>query len=160
MSDLQGSAELMRRFEALRTGKANRAILGQFGTLAVQYARGLVPQKTRNLHRTIRVGDIDVAGQSVQVIAGGRRSVGYAAHVEFGTRPHIIRPKRPGGVLAWGGQRRLSGSLRRGSKPTRFARFVNHPGTRPKPYLVPGAKRALGEVGLADRVIETWNRAS
>jgi hypothetical protein len=50
--------------------------------------------------------------------------VEYAAYVHDGTRPHVIRPKAPNRVLAWGGR-----------PPTRFAAFVRHPGTQARPFL-------------------------
>lgn len=160
MADIiQGDEALNRRFEALRNGTADRRLLGQFGLLAVSFAKDLVPRKTGNLGRTIRVGDLDVKGQSISIIAGGDREVGYAAMVEFGTSPHLIVPVSAK-ALAWGGSRRLSGNLRSGSSPTSFAKRVNHPGTRPKPYLVPGAKKALREVGKADAIVTTWNNAA
>lgn len=170
---LEGYAPLMERFAALREGgPVDARLLRSFGTLGVQYAKGEAHRfrKTGNLERSIRVGEVDVEGRSVTIVAGGIRraanqharydgAVGYAAHVEFGTRPHVIRAKRAK-ALAWGGARRLSGSLRSGAKPTHYARSVNHPGTRAKPYLVPGAERALREVGLADAVVSAWNRAA
>lgn len=156
---LEGSDDLMRRFEALRTGKANRPILGQFGLLAVQRARERVHRRTGNLQRTIRVGDIDESRQSVQVLAGGTHTVGYARAEEFGSRPRVIVPTRRK-ALAWGGARTLAGRLRAGARPTHFARRVNHPGTPAHPYLRPGAEEALREVGLADAVITVWNAAA
>lgn len=45
----------------------------------------------------------------------------YATYLENGTRPHIIRPKRPGGVLVFQNK----------AGQTVFAREVHHPGTRP-----------------------------
>ena len=56
----------------------------------------------------------------------------YASHVEFGTTAHIIRPKTKK-VLAWGGKN--------GGKPTNFAKFVRHSGTKPKPFLMPAFER-------------------
>lgn len=164
---LQGADDLMRRFEALRDGTASRQVLGRFGLLAVQRAKERVPRKTGNLDRTIRVSEIDEAAQRVRVSAGGTNGVGYARDVEEGTRPHVIEP-RPGrrgrngrpAALAWGGARRLSGSLRSGARPTSFARRVNHPGTRARPYLRPGAEQALREVGLANVVVDVWNAAA
>lgn len=49
-----------------------------------------------------------------------------------GTRPHMIFPRRPGGVLRFtvGGQ-------------VVYARYVNHPGTRPDPYLRDALRFAL-----------------
>lgn len=156
---LEGAPGLNARLEALRSGKATKTILGQFGLLAVRFAKAKVPRKTGNLGRTIRVGNVDVTRQSVSVLAGGERDVGYAAHVEFGTKSHPIVPVRAR-VLAWGGARRLSGNLRSGASATSFAMSVNHPGTQPKPYLVPGAQQALQDVGLADAVIDVWNSAA
>lgn len=154
---IDGTAGLMKRFEALSNGTADRQIIGQFGLLAVQRAKELVPVKTGNLRRTIRIGE--VTDHSVDVVAGGTSSVGYAMFVEFGTRPHIIRPKNAK-ALAWGGDRRLSGTLRSGSSATNFAMVVHHPGTRPHPYLVPGANKALAEVGLSNIVVSVWNKAA
>lgn len=159
MSGVEGADALYRRFEALRQGKAERMILGQFGLLAVGYAKAKAPRKTGNLRRTIRVESVDEREQTVRVVAGGSREVGYAAMVEFGTRPHVIVPRRRK-ALAWGGARRLSGSLRKGASPTRFARRVRHPGTPARPYLVPGAEQALREVGLADAVVRAWDDAA
>ena len=72
---LTGDEELARRLRALATGKADQRILGEFGLLAVRFAKDLVRRKTGNLGRTIRVGNIDVAGQSVSVYAGGSNNV-------------------------------------------------------------------------------------
>jgi hypothetical protein len=48
-------------------------------------------------------------------------NVEYAPYVEYGTNPHIIKPRTAGGVLAY-----FTGS---GSK--RFSAYVEHPGTKP-----------------------------
>lgn len=64
----------------------------------------------------------------------------YSEYVHEGTRPHIIRPKRAR-VLA----NRRTGQF--------FGRKVNHPGTRPNPYL----KRALGKV--KKKITENFNSA-
>jgi len=157
--ELEGVTPLQRRLQALASGEYARPTLGAFGLLAVQRAKGHVPRKTGNLDRTIRVGDIDVPGRTVKVVAGGVRAVGYASHVEYGTGPHVILPRNRK-ALAWGGPRRLSGSLRKGAKATSFARRVNHPGTRARPYLRPGAVEALREVGLSGHVVTVWNEAA
>lgn len=49
----------------------------------------------------------------------------YAPDVEFGTRPHEIRPKK-GKLLSW---------MKNGKRF--FARKVNHPGTKAQPFLFP-----------------------
>lgn len=47
----------------------------------------------------------------------------YGEYVEFGTNPHIIRPKNKK-VLHW----------KNGTKDV-FAKEVHHPGTRPNPFI-------------------------
>lgn len=53
-------------------------------------------------------------------------------YVLNGTRPHMIFPRRPGGVLRFtvGGQ-------------VVFARYVSHPGTRAQPFLQEALRAAL-----------------
>lgn len=145
------------RLNALAQANLRKGILARVGVLAVREAKALVPRKTGNLDRTIRLGPVN--DERALIYAGGIRNVGYAAYVEFGTGPHVIVPKRAK-VLAWGGNRRLSGTLRSGAKATNFARKVNHPGTRKKPYLVPGAKAAMRKAGLRDAIVKAWNDAA
>jgi hypothetical protein len=154
MSELQGYEGLRKRFAAIQD---NRKLLGQLAGLAVAEAAKLAPVKTGNLRRSIRIGT--VSESSASIIAGGRGGVGYAAIVERGSRPHVIVPRNRK-VLAWGGNRRLSGSLRTGARATNFARRVNHPGTRAKPYLLPGAQAAASKAGFAQQLIKTWNEAA
>lgn len=201
MDRIAGDRDLMRKFAALRSGQASEIILGRFGTLAVQYARQNAHRfrKTGNLENSIRVLDVDVKRQTVRVGAGGTRMIanavtggtinsGYAAHVEFGTRPHLIKPRRkkvlffpsqhalnanraqlrgtPGFVPSGSVRRRLTGNAtnattaRFGTLAYQYAMVVKHPGTKPQPYLIPGAREALRQVGLADAVVKTWNDAS
>ena len=112
-------------------------------------AKLLVPRQTGNLGRSITITGYTTTSATVTARAN------YAAYVEYGTRAHIIKP-RNAKVLAWGGARRLSGSLRSGAKPTAFAMVVHHPGTRPHPYLIPGAKIAVEKSGVA-AIVDAWN---
>lgn len=192
--------ELRKRFSALRDGRVNERILGQFGELTVQYAKQNAHRfrKTGSLERSIRVLDVDVKGGRVSVGAGGTRLVanattggtinaGYAAHVEYGTKEHIIRPRRKkvlffaseyalgknrdalrGTGLAPRGKirRRKTGAAtnatvrRFGTLAFQYAMVVKHPGTRAQPYLNPAASEALRRVGLAEQVVRAWNEAS
>lgn len=99
-------------------------------------AQILAPVDTGNLKASIGT-DMDADG------LGGEAgpTADYGAMVEYGTEPHIIRAH--GGFLRFvvGGR-------------VIFARQVNHPGTRPQPYMgpafdrnVPGLERALGQAG-------------
>ena len=56
-----------------------------------------------------------------------------AAYQQFGTRPYVIVPKRPGGLLRFpvGGQ-----GGRGGKKEWRSARQVKHPGLPARPFVV------------------------
>lgn len=148
----EGMTDLQRRFAAITD---TRQLLGQLGLLAVQYAKEIVPRKTGNLGRTIRLGQ--VTDSDAQILAGGQEGVGYAQVVELGSRPHVIVPRRRK-ALAWGKSRRLSGSARAGSDMI-FAKRVNHPGTRAQPYLKPAAERAVQDSGVG-LLVKIWNEAA
>lgn len=59
----------------------------------------------------------------------------YAPYVEYGTRPHVIRPRKPGGVLVF---------TVNGRKVV--ARSVHHPGTSPHPFMRPAAVDAADQL--------------
>ncbi len=152
---LTGDDALRRRLKAL-TG---RELLGQVALLGVAEAKRLVPRKTGNLGRTIRLGT--VTDTSAQVVAGGTSQVGYARYVEEGTGIHGPRKRRivprQAKVLSWvGGGSRLTGKGKGSTR--RFARSVA--GRKATPYLVPGVKRALHRAGLRDVVVALWNDAA
>lgn len=149
-----GGPELRRRLTAI--GKTPQGLLREAGLRSVAEAKQLVPRRTGTLARTIRIGEL--TADHVDVVAGGTAQVGYAAAVELGSRAHVIVP-RQAKVLAWGGPRTLGGRLRKGGTATHFARRVQHPGTRPHPFLIPGFERALRTVGLGS-LVDLWNRAA
>ena len=70
----------------------------------------------------------NTGGSASATVSFGRTAIWQ----EFGTAPHVITPKAPGGVLVFTG--------RDGS--TVYAAYVNHPGTRPRPFLRPAMARA------------------
>lgn len=136
----KGLKELQKRVHALDD-------LGPFmrdlALSAVSEQKKLSPVKTGNLRRSIHLGR--VSARSAETIA----SANYAAFVEFGTKAHEIRPRNRK-ALRW----------KSGNK-YRFARRVQHPGTKARPFMIPGAERAIaGSRGLADRVIRQWNNAA
>jgi len=100
-----------------------RRKLASIQRLGANQARQDVPVRTGNLGRRIKEGEIKLVGP--RLLHG---SVGddahYAAAVHEGSRPHIIRP-RPG-------TRALRFVV--GGRVV-FAQFVNHPGTRSRPFL-------------------------
>lgn len=154
MSSLSGDRQLRARLSAIGD---TRKIMGIVALLGVREAKLLVPRRTGNLGRTIRVGR--VTSKDAEVLAGGQNKVGYAAMVEYGTKPHKIVATRAR-ALAWGGPRTLGGRLRKGGKAGFFAKSVNHPGTKAHPYLRPGVLSALRKSGIRDGIVAAWNRAA
>jgi hypothetical protein len=149
MADLRGYEALRAKFEAIGP---RQGLMRQLGLAGVREAKFLVPRKTGNLGRNIRVGR--VGASNVEIVA----TTNYAAAVELGTRPHVITPRaRKALRFAVGVNRRLSGSPRKGA-PVIFAKRVNHPGTKAHPYLVPGLRKAAE--GIGGQIIDQWNKAS
>ena len=60
-------------------------------------------------------------------------SASYAPFVEFGTRPHLIKPKR---------RKSLRWATEEGYV---FARIVHHPGSRPHPFFKKAVEEGLEE---------------
>jgi len=105
----------------------------------------------RNLGRSIGLGS--VTPTVVNTVA----SASYAVFVEFGTRAHDIVPRVKKALrFAIGGNARLSGTPRTGG-PVQFAKRVRHPGSKPRPFMVPGAQKAVGGLGLKDTIVRLWN---
>lgn len=111
--------------------RASRTELEISSRMVVNRAKVLAPVDTGRLRASIRVESRRSLGFRTIYTVGS--DVEYAAMVNDGTRPHVIRPRRAQ-VLRFqvGGQ-------------VVFARVVNHPGTRPRPFL----DRALREVAAA-----------
>ena len=108
---------------------ASRRELKEASRQVVNRARVLAPVDTGRLRASIRADPPRIFSLRGSVTVGS--DVEYSGYVNDGTRPHTIRPRRTGGVLRFqvGGQ-------------VVFARVVNHPGTRARPFL----DRALREV--------------
>ena len=90
-------------------------------------------------HRVAFTGRLSERGMVTKIEVGTDDEIyGY---VDEGTRPHIIRPKRPGGVLAFPSvsvPKTKPGSLKSGKGksggPTIVTREVHHPGTKPRDF--------------------------
>lgn len=152
---LQGYRPLQARLTALgQTGQMLRTV----GLRTVAYAKDDVARKTGTTARTIHLAH--VSDTQVVVEAGGA-----APFLERGTRPHVIRPTSKK-ALRWpakgtpttlGGRVRASHAGKAGSYA--FAKLVRHPGTKPQPFLVPAAKKALALIGITG-LVERWNKAA
>ena len=75
----------------------------------------------------------------------------YGRYVEYGTRPHVIRPKY-GTVLSW---------IDKTTGERVYAREVHHPGTAPRPFWTPAVQIGRQEWkrrkrSLSKRVFRGW----
>ena len=98
---------------------------------AYQHALDFVPVRTGRLRQSIH---IETHGKEYHVVAGSRIAY-YAPYVEFGTRPHIILPRRAK-VLRF----EVRGQVV-------YARYVHHPGTKPQYFMRRAAERTISELG-------------
>ena len=92
-------------------------VLNNTGFKIETKAKGNVPVDTGHLRRgiTTKIGDMEVIVHT--------SNIKYARGVEFGTRPHLIKPKNKKS-LYWKGAKHP-------------VKSVNHPGSKAKPYLIP-----------------------
>jgi hypothetical protein len=149
---LKGEDGLRRRMGAISSTKP---LMGRLAVEVVERAKRKVPKKTRNLMRSIEVGRVTDDKAFVHARAN------YAGDVEFGTKPHKIRPRRVRALrfAASASGQRLSGSARRGAGVV-FARSVSHPGTRAQPYMLPAIRETARGNGMRDHIVNAWNKAS
>jgi hypothetical protein len=124
-SQFSGS-QLEAVLEAMRdaAGKEMRPVLQQ------SYISSGVGRKTGNLYRSIKAVKIKRQPGTIGVIAGpipGKRGGNHRHLIEFGTSAHRIYPKGNGVLRAAFG----------------YAKLVEHPGARAKPFVTPAAANAL-----------------
>jgi len=119
----------------------------------VTTAKSLVPKKTTALQGSLQMRQ---AADYSDYIAGfwGSFTMKYAEVVEFGSVPHVIvankktlavYPPPPG----WTGKVSSRGYAI-------FGKYVFHPGTKPRPYLMPAAERHHPSLGLRIRAQIDW----
>lgn len=151
-----GLSQLERRLAAISGTQMTTQIAKELGLHTVREAKLLVHRKTGNLGRSIHVES--ATPQGVRVVA----SAHYSQYVELGTNgPYEITPKAKKALrfAASAAGRRLSGAPRAGAAVV-FAKHVTHPGNKPYPFLLPGAKKAVAASGLKDVIITRWNSAA
>lgn len=145
-----GTDALLRRLKAIRNG---RPILREIQIRAVREAKLRVARKTGHTGRTIAPGELT---NSHTIVEAG----GAAPFLEFGTKPHVIRPRNKK-TLSWTEGKRLSGRARSGKAAGQrfYAKVVHHPGTKAQPFLLPGAIEAVKQVGV-EPIVQAWNDAA
>lgn len=107
-------------------------------------AKQRAPKDTSRLANSIQAMPVEGSFSGGSLEGGVTATAPYALHVEYGTLPHEIFPRRKK-ALRW--------PARGGRDGWAFAKRVMHPGTSPQPYMAPAweAKKA--------RVIETFRKA-
>lgn len=136
---LQGSRELRARLKAIRT--VFKPVGKKWGEDTVRLARSRVPVRTGKTQRSIRVKNASLRKAAVQAVWGAR-------FIEQGTKAHAIRPKKFT-ALKWN----------QNGQPM-FAKKVNHPATKGRPFLRNSAKDVLDRNDMLRELLELWNKAA
>lgn len=158
---LTGYTQLQARIHAISSPETQAVFMKMLGTAAISEQRLLFRRhrKTGITGATIRL--VEVTSTTALTTVGGA-----GIYVELGTRPHLITPNAAK-ALAWangpagGAFRRLSGATRKGVSAANmtFAKSVHHPGTKPSPFMLPGAELAVQKAGL-EPLVGAWNSAA
>lgn len=101
------------------------------------------PVRTGRLRQSIK---IDV--HQDRIVIGPHTE--YAAFVEFGTKPHVIRPKGKKALSFFVGGQRIT------------VKSVNHPGTRAKPFVRPAFEDWVDTLGalVAEANVKRFKQVS
>lgn len=137
LKNIKGGRELQEMLNTLAPKLERNIMRGALAAGAkviLAEAKNNVPIKSGELRNSLRVSTRARKGQITASIKSGNKKVWYSRLVEFGTAAHTISAKN--GSLSFGGF---------------FAKSVDHPGARAKPYLRPAldskSNDAIKEVG-------------
>jgi len=106
-----------------------RSALREGAKEVLDEVRQRIPVDSGQLAASARITTRYRKGTVTASVKVGNFVAWYAHLVEFGTRPHVIQPRRRGGAL------RINGAE---------VRSADHPGTRPQPFMRPAADASLG----------------
>jgi HK97 gp10 family phage protein len=129
--NINGGADLDRLLQTLPTKLERnimRAALRAGAAEILPEVQNRIPTDSGQLRASARITTRYRKGEVSASVKVGNFVAWYAHLVEFGTRPHRIVPKNPGGVLRFGGLE---------------VRSVDHPGIRPQPFMRPAADASL-----------------
>jgi hypothetical protein len=171
MENVEGMRSLLKRLNAVgEMADTEKLKDWQTRTTILAKEKHLPNKKTATTTRSIKPADI--SRDEARVEAGGA-----AIFLEYGTAPHVIRPRRgrflrfpanvSGPTLSGGpvisttlsGRVTARAAKKYGSYAYAFAREVNHPGTKPYPFMVPAGTEARDEIWTRDEVNKRWNKA-
>lgn len=132
--EIDGIEAAVTRIRAEMARTVPRA-LRRSGDLVAESARAQhgYQDRTGNLTRSIYADPVE-SGAAGSMHVDVAANANYAAAVEFGTKPHKIRPRKAK-VLVFG---TVSGKV--------FAREVNHPGTKPTNFMAEALERETDDV--------------
>ena len=162
---IQGYASLQRRIAAIKGPVLGKDIMQTLGYAVVNESKNLVPHRTRGagLAGSIHLGEV------TETTARVYASANYAAFVEYGTGlygplHHKITPLTKKAMRWMAGPAsafRQSGSVRSGKAGSgAFAVFARSTkGMKAKPFMRPGAEKAIRSAKLLDRVVIAWDKA-
>jgi HK97 gp10 family phage protein len=132
-----GQADISKLADALRQTAddsqiTTQQVLVQSANQILAEMEALVPVDTGRLRTSLQIRvDTD------RVIIGPNENIApYGGYVEFGTKPHTIVPKKPGGVLVF----KMNGQ-------TVYTKKVRHPGTKAQPYVRPAFEAWVDSLG-------------
>lgn len=127
---ITGGRELDRMLQSLPVKMERSIMRGALRAGAViirDEIKSRAPVASGALRDSIRVTSRAKKGTVSASAKVGNRIAWYAHLVEFGTRPHVILPRRQGGSMQFGGVR---------------TRLVDHPGTTGRPFVRPAGDAA------------------
>lgn len=146
---LVGGAELDRLLQTLPTKVEKNILRGALRAGAAVFLREVrskIPAVSGDLRKSARITTRAARGSVSASVKVGNKTAYYAQMVEFGTRPHVIsvtavdrginrRTGRQISIATVNRSLRLGGSL--------IGPSVNHPGSRPHPFMRSAAEAAF-----------------
>lgn len=129
-SEIVGGRELDRLLQTLPVKMERNIMRGALRSGAViirDEIKRRAPVDSGALRDSIRVTTRAKKGTVSASAKVGNRVAWYAHLVEFGTRPHVIVPRRQGGAMQFGGVE---------------TRLVQHPGIQGRPFVRPAGDSA------------------
>lgn len=123
LKNIKGGKELFDLMQTLPIKLEKNILRGAMragAKVVLAEAKNNVPIKSGELRNSLRISTNSKKGRVTASVKAGNKRVWYSRLVEFGTAAHTISGKN--GALSFGGF---------------FAKSVEHPGARAKPFLRP-----------------------
>ena len=130
------SADISRLAAALKqasqeSGVTTQEVLVQSANHILAEMEAKTPVKTGNLRQSLGIK----VGNDRVTIGPNLTQAPYGGYVEFGTKPHEIRPKKGKYLVFTIGGKKI------------FTKKVNHPGTQAQPYIQPAFEAWVDSLG-------------